>query len=101
MFTFLFVTAVGLVTAGLIRNLWPLVTGHEVSLDLLAQRGALLPLRAMVLVVAAPLLLMTAGLRQLGQASDELLTWWITLPTAMGWSFVQGVVVVVTLSSIG
>lgn len=99
MFTFVFVSAVGLVTAGLTRNLWPLLTGHDVSLSLLDERSLLMPLRAMVLVISAPVMLMGASLRHMSDAPGGLLKWWITLPAAMGWSFVQGVVVVVTLSS--
>jgi len=100
MYTFLFVSAVGLVAAGFVRNLWPLVTGREVGLTLLEERGFLLPLRAMVLVMSAPLLLIGACLYELEQASDGLFSWWITLPAALGCAFVQGVVVVVALSSI-
>ena len=100
MFTFTFVSAVGLVTAGLVSNLWSLMTGSQVSLRLLEQRGALLPLRAMVLVISAPVLLLAASLREYGQVRDGLFNWWITLPTAMGWSFVQGVVVVAVLAKI-
>jgi len=100
-FTFLFVSAIGLVAAGFVKNLWPLVSGHEVGLSLLEQRGYLLPLRAMALVMSAPLLLIGACKDELEQASDGLFSWWITLPAALGCAFVQGVVVVVTLSSIG
>ena len=101
MFTFIFVSAIGLVAAGFVKNLWPLVTGREVGLTLLEQRGYLLPFRAMALVLAAPLLLIDACMDELEQASDGLFSWWITLPAALGCAFVQGVVVVVTLASIG
>ncbi len=97
-FTFVFVSAVGLVTAGLVSNLWAMITGSRVSLELLGQRDAFWPLRAIVLVISAPVLLLAAGFRELGQVRDGLLKWWITFPTAMGWAFVQGVVVVVALS---
>ena len=83
------------------RNLCPLLTGHEVSLGLLQHGGLLMPLRAMVLVVSAPVLLIGASLSAASEASGQVLAWWITLPTAMGWAFAQGVVVVVTLSAIG
>lgn len=99
-YTYLFVSAVGLVTAGLVRNLWPLLTGRDVSLTLLEERDVLLPVRAMVLVLSGPVLLIGAGMRELLDASDGVLKWWLTVPTAMGWSFVQGVVVVVSLSAI-
>ena len=98
---FAFVSAVGLVTAGLVSNFWPLLTGRDVSLALLEQRDVLMPLRVMVLVLSAPILLIRAGFWELVQTSDGVLKWWLTLPTAMGWAFVQGVVVVVSLSAFG
>ena len=101
MYTFAFVSAVGLVVAGLVRNLWPIVTGHDVGLSLLEERGATLPLRAMVLVVSAPLLLIGASMHQVSRSTGSVLQLWMTLPVAMGWAFVQGVVVVVAISAIG
>ncbi len=97
---FLFVSAVGLVTAGLVSNLWPILTGRDVSIALLEERGPLLPLRVMILVFSAPVLLIASGLSELRDASGGLLRWWLTLPTAVGLSFVQGIVVVVSLSAI-
>ena len=99
MFTFAFVSAVGIVTAGLVCNAWPLLTGRVVSLALLENRDILMPVRAMVLVLSAPILLIRAGFGELVQTSNGVLKWWMTLPVAMGWAFVQGVVVVVTLSA--
>ena len=96
-FTYLFVCAVGLVTAGLIRNLWQLTTGRQVSLRLLEDQGLLMPLRAMVIVTSAPLLIVGRVVQPVGGPSDALFKWWIALPAALGLSFIQGVVVVVSL----
>ncbi len=101
MLKFAFVSAVGLVSAGLVSSLWSVLTGRAVSLGLLADRGLLLPLRVMVLVLSGPVLLIVTGFRQVCGPSGNVFKWWMTLPSAMGWSFVQGVVVVVTLSAIG
>ena len=101
MLNYLFVCAVGLVTAGVVRNAWPLLTGSPVSLQLLAERGLSLPIRSLVLVVAAPLLLISAAFSPASPATAQLMKWWIVVPAVLGMCFAQGVVVIVALRAIG
>ena len=83
----LFAVAVGIVMAGITASLWTLALGKEPRFGLLLEPSAVAPFRALVVVAAAPLLLMLAAWRYAGSASVAMLLVVISL----GWSFLQGV----------
>ena len=84
---YLFAAAVGIVTAGATASLWTLAVGEEPRFGLLLEPGLVAPLRALVVVVAAPLLLLLAAWRYAGSASVGMLL----VAASLGWSFLQGV----------
>lgn len=84
---YLFAVAVGIVTAGLTASLWTLVVGEEPRFDLLLAPSAIAPLRALVVVISAPLLLLLAAWRYMGSASVGMLL----VALSLGWSFLLGV----------
>ena len=84
---YLFAVAVGIVTAGITASLWRLAVGEEPRFSLLLEPSAVAPLRALVVVVSAPLLLLLAAWRYVGSASVGLLL----VAASLGWSFLQGV----------
>ena len=96
----LLIMATGLVFAGIVHSLWPMLTGRNVDLQLLFEPNRLFPLNALVVVASAPLLLLQAGLMRL-TVPGGLVAWWLMFATAMALCFVQGVVVVVSLSAVG
>jgi hypothetical protein len=84
---YLFAIAVGIVMAGITASLWTLALGEEPRFGLLLEPSAMAPLRALVVVASAPLLLLFAAWRYVGSASMAMLLVVISL----GWSFLQGV----------
>ena len=70
---YLYAIAVGIVTAGITASLWALAMGEEPRFGLLLEPSAVAPLRALVVVVAAPLLLLLAAWRYVGSASVGML----------------------------
>ena len=83
----LFAVAVGIVMAGITASLWTLALGKAPRFGLLLEPSTIAPLRALVVVASAPLLLMLAAWRYAGSASVAMLLVVISL----GWSFLQGV----------
>jgi hypothetical protein len=86
-FAYLFAAAVGIVSAGVTASLWTLAVGEEPRFGLLLEPSAVAPLRALVVVVSAPLLLLLAAWRFAGSASVGMLI----VAASLGWSFLQGV----------
>lgn len=84
---YLFAVAVGIVMAGITASLWALALGEEPRFGLLLEPSAMAPLRALVVVASAPLLLLLAAWRYVGSVSVAMLLAVISL----GWSFLQGV----------
>jgi hypothetical protein len=84
---YLFAAAVGLVSAGVMASLWTLAAGEEPRFGLLLEPSAVAPLRALVVMVSAPLLLLLAAWRFAGSASAGMLL----VAASLGWSFLQGV----------
>jgi hypothetical protein len=84
---YLFAVAVGIVTAGVTASLWTLAAGEQPRFGLLLEASAIAPLRALVVVVSAPLLLMLAAWRYVGSVGMGLLL----VAASLGWSFLQGV----------
>lgn len=84
---YLYAAAVGIVTAGVTASLWTLAVGEELRFGLLLEPSAVAPLRALVVVVAAPLLLLLAAWRYVGSAGVGMLL----AVASLGWSFLLGV----------
>jgi hypothetical protein len=84
---YLYAIAVGIVAAGITASLWTLAVGEEPRFGLLLESSAIAPLRALVIVVTAPLLLLLAAWRYVGSASVGMLL----VVASLGWSFLLGV----------
>ena len=84
---YLYAIAVGIVAAGITASLWTLAAGEEPRFGLLLEPSFIAPLRALVIVTSAPLLLLLAAWRYVGSAGVGLLL----VVASLGWSFLQGV----------
>jgi hypothetical protein len=84
---YLYAIVVGLVAAGIMGSIWSLATGEELRFGLLLEPSFLAPVRALVVVACAPLLLLLAARRHVGSAVVGLLM----IAASLGWSFLQGV----------
>jgi hypothetical protein len=79
---------VGLTAAGFTASLWGALTGAPPSAALLHTRDWLMPLRVLVLVFSAPLLLLRGGAREM-EVSPPM---GVAVIAAGGtWSFFEGV----------
>ena len=84
---YLYAVAVGVVAAGVAGSLWALATGEEPRFGLLLEPSLIAPVRALVVVASAPLLLLLAAWRHAGSAVLGMLL----VAASLGWSFLQGV----------
>lgn len=82
-----YAAAVGIVTAGITASLWTLAVGEELRFGILLEPSTVAPLRALVVIVSAPLLLLLAAWRYVGSAGVGLLL----VAASLGWSFLLGV----------
>jgi hypothetical protein len=82
---YLFAVAAGIVLAGATASLWTLAVGEEPRFSLLLAPSAIAPLRALVIIVSAPILLLLVA-RRCGGSAGMLL-----VAASLGWSFLQGV----------
>jgi hypothetical protein len=78
---------VGIVMAGITASLWALALGEEPRFGLLLEPSAIAPLRAIVIILSAPLLLLLAAWRYIGNASVAM----VLVVASLGWSFLLGV----------
>ncbi len=62
-FAYFFALMTGLVSAGFVATLWPLIGGRPVSWSILQSTTLLLPLELIVVVFSTPFLLAKAGAR--------------------------------------
>jgi hypothetical protein len=83
---YLYAIAVGFVAAGVTGSMWALATGENPRFGLLLEPGVIAPLRALVVVASAPLLLLLAAWRFVGNAIAGMLL----VVASLGWSFLQG-----------
>jgi hypothetical protein len=58
----LFAAAVGFAAAGLIGSLWAVIAGGQPALSMLLTRDSVMPLRILVLVFHAPIILLRGGI---------------------------------------
>lgn len=93
-FVWMLAALTGLVAAGLTGSGWAMATGRLPHLWLLAEYSAATPLRAVAVMIYAPLGLARAGLATFGQ--NPLLA---ALLVAFGtvWSFLQGVFILTAI----
>ena len=83
---YFYAIAVGFVTAGVAASTWALVTGESPRFGLLFEPGVIAPLRALVVVATAPLLLLFAAWRFVG----NIIVGTLLVIVSLGWSFLQG-----------
>ena len=83
---YLYAVAVGFAAAGVTGSMWTLATGEEPRFGLLFEPGLIAPLRALVVVASAPLLLLLVAWRFVGNAIAGMLL----VAASLGWSFLQG-----------
>jgi len=93
-FVWILAAVTGLVTAGLTGSGWAMATGRLPHLWLLAEYSAATPLRAVAVMIYAPLGLARAGFATFGE--NPLFA---ALLVAFGavWSFLQGVFILTTV----
>ena len=84
---YIYAVAVGVVTAGITGSMWAMATGERPRFGLLIEPSAIAPLRALVVVASAPLLLLLAAWRFVGSPIAGMLL----VAASLGWSFLQGV----------
>lgn len=80
--------ATGIVAAGLAQSLWAMATGERPQLEMLETFGLATPIKVLVLIVCAPVLLARVAWRLLDGAPVPGMG---VLAVAGLWSFVQGV----------
>ena len=83
---YLYAIAVGFVAAGVTGSMWALATGENPRFGMLLEPGLVAPLRALVVVASAPLLLLLAAWRFVGSTIVGMLL----VVASLGWSFLQG-----------
>lgn len=92
-FVWLLAALTGLAAAGLVGSGWATVTGERLGLAMLASYRVTTPLRALVLLIHAPLALVRAGLWYLGY---NPIFAFLLLGAGVFWSFLQGVFILTT-----
>ena len=84
---YLYVIAVGIVAAGVTGSMWAMATGESPRFGLLLEPSAIAPVRALVVVAYAPLLILLTAWRFVGSPILGMLL----VAASLGWSFLQGV----------
>jgi hypothetical protein len=84
---YVYAVAVGIVAAGITGSIWVLATGENPRLGLLLEPSVIAPIRALVVVAYAPLMILLAAWRFIGSPIVGMLL----VAASLGWSFLQGV----------
>ena len=84
---YLYVIAVGIVAAGVTGSMWAMATGESPRFGLLLEPSAIAPVRALIVVAYAPLLILLTAWRFVGSPILGMLL----VAASLGWSFLQGV----------
>jgi hypothetical protein len=87
-FLYAYAIAAGLAAAGLMGSVWTLATGERPCLQLLLEPSILAPLRALAVVVHAPLAMLYNGA---GKLLVSPIMGVLLMMGGLGWSFLQGV----------
>ena len=85
---YIFTVIVGIAAAGLAGSAWAAVTGSRPGFQLLLEPSLFAPIRAMVVVISAPLLILLAGIKNL---DAHPIVGGALVAASLGWSFLQGV----------
>lgn len=85
---YIYTIIVGIAAAGITGSAWASFTGTRPGFQLLLEPGLSAPVRAMVVVISAPLLILLSGFRQL---DAQPLIGGTLIALSLGWSFLQGV----------
>ena len=85
---FLFTITVGFVSAGLIGSAWAIATGEKPRFQLLLEPSPYAPVRALAVVIYAPLMIVAVGYWKLAAKSAA---GFILVFVSLCWSFLQGV----------
>lgn len=87
---YLFAIATGIVSSGAIGSLWKVLAGESPSFKMLADNDILIPIKVPVVILTGPTtLLIDAAWWMIKRPSVGFLM----LLAGLGWSFVQGVVI--------
>ncbi len=84
---YVFAVAMGIVAAGVTGSLWVLATGESPRFGLLLEPSAFAPIRALVVVAYAPLMILLWAWRFI----DRPIAGMLLVAASLGWSFLQGV----------
>ena len=84
---YIYAVAVGIVAAGITGSMWAMATGERPRFGLLLEPSAIAPLRALVVVAYAPLLILLAAWRFV----ESPIVGMLLIAASLGWSFLQGV----------
>ena len=84
---YIYAVAVGIVAAGVTGSMWALATGEKPRFGLLLEPSAIAPIRALVVVTSAPLLLLLGAWRFV----ENPVVGTLLIAASLGWSFLQGV----------
>ena len=84
---YVFAIAMGIVAAGVTGSLWALATGERPRLNLLLEPSVFAPIRALVVVAYAPLMILLWAWRFIDRPNTGMLL----VAASLGWSFLQGV----------
>ena len=79
--------AVGIVAAGVTGSMWAMATGESPRFGLLLEPSAMAPVRALVVVAYAPLMILLWAWRFI----DRPIAGMLLVAASLGWSFLQGV----------
>jgi hypothetical protein len=85
---YIYTVVVGITAAGLTGSAWAIMSGSRPGFQLLLEPSLLAPVRAMVVVISAPLLILFAGCRKL---DAHPIFGGVLIAASLGWSFLQGV----------
>ena len=84
---YIYAVAVGIAAAGVTGSMWALATGASPRFSLLLEPSVFAPLRALVVVISAPLMLLLGAWRFV----DNPIVGTLLIAASLGWSFLQGV----------
>ena len=85
---YIYTMIVGIAAAGVMGSAWASITDARPGIHLLLEPSLFAPIRAMVFVISAPLLILLSGLRNLGAHPIVGIA---LIAASLGWSFLQGV----------
>lgn len=89
-FAYLFAVATGIVSSGAIASLWAILTDESPSFKMLGDDDILIPIKVPVVILSGPTTLIMDAAWWL---FERPLVGLLMVVAGLGWSFVQGVVI--------